>query len=208
VIPDRVIAITTSQGERPFHLRFSMLRSHALRSVTPASCSSRRAIQSFTTRSAIELCRAHNTHIYIPHGAILGLDGIYDARPILRNVTIETIKNPNSLGRDDTERKLCTRVQLGERANCISGMSMFMRRSRSPASDSTKRDRSLSRILPRRRILIGSASRVRESISEWISVPLRPGGDWCLHSDLSLWEFGPDFRRKRELQICLSRRHL
>jgi len=104
VIPDRVIAITTSQGERPFHLRFSMLRSHALRSVTPASCSSRRAIQSFTTRSAIELCRAHNTHIYIPHGAILGLDGIYDARPILRNVTIETIKNPNSLGRDDTER--------------------------------------------------------------------------------------------------------
>ena len=107
-----------------------------------------------------------------------------------------------------TERKLCTRVQLEERANCISGMSMFMRRSRSPASDSTKRDQSLSRILPRRRILIGSASRARESISEWISVPLRPGGDWCLHSDLSLWEFGPDFRRKRELQICLSRRHL
>lgn len=55
-------------------------------------------------REAYALCKAHNTHIYIPHGAILGLDGIFDAREILTGVTIETTKNPNSLGRDDKQR--------------------------------------------------------------------------------------------------------
>lgn len=57
-------------------------------------------------QKASDLCRIHNRHIYLPHGAILGLDGIFDARDILGSVTIETIKNPKSLGRDDTERTL------------------------------------------------------------------------------------------------------
>lgn len=55
---------------------------------------------------ATELCRAHGRSIYLPHGAILGLDGIFDARDILGSVTIETIKNPKSLGREDTGRTL------------------------------------------------------------------------------------------------------
>lgn len=41
--------------------------------------------------------------IYLPHGAILGLDGIFDGRSELTEVTVETIKNPASLGRDDKE---------------------------------------------------------------------------------------------------------
>lgn len=51
-----------------------------------------------------ELCKANDTRVYLPHGAILGLDGIFDAREILGSVSIETTKNPKSLGREDTER--------------------------------------------------------------------------------------------------------
>lgn len=49
-------------------------------------------------------CKNHDTKLYLPHGAILGLDGIFDARGILTSVAIETIKNPASLGRRDTRR--------------------------------------------------------------------------------------------------------
>ena len=55
-------------------------------------------------QEALTLCEAHRTHIYFPHGAILGLDGIVDAREILTDVAIETIKNPKSLGREDKQR--------------------------------------------------------------------------------------------------------
>ncbi|MHD0318230.1 aspartate dehydrogenase domain-containing protein [Fusobacterium sp. THCT1E2] len=50
------------------------------------------------------LCSKYKRHIYFPHGAILGMDGLFDARSIINSVTIETIKSPKSLGRDDTER--------------------------------------------------------------------------------------------------------
>lgn len=45
----------------------------------------------------------HGTRVFLPHGAILGLDGIFDGREALTAVTIETIKNPKSLGREDSE---------------------------------------------------------------------------------------------------------
>jgi len=45
-----------------------------------------------------EICSDHKTRLYIPHGAILGLDGIYDGRSLLEEVTIKTIKNPKNLG--------------------------------------------------------------------------------------------------------------
>lgn len=57
-------------------------------------------------QKAYALCKKHGTHIYLAHGAILGLDGIFDARDILTSVTIETVKNPKSLGRNDTERTI------------------------------------------------------------------------------------------------------
>lgn len=55
-------------------------------------------------QEVFSLCRAHKTQIYLPHGAILGLDGIFDARDLLTSVRIDTTKNPRSLGRADTER--------------------------------------------------------------------------------------------------------
>lgn len=42
--------------------------------------------------------------VYIPHGAILGIDGIADARELITKLYIETTKNPESLGRTDTEK--------------------------------------------------------------------------------------------------------
>lgn len=43
-------------------------------------------------------------HIYIPHGAVLGLDGIYDLRNEIEHIEIHTIKNPKSLNRSDQEK--------------------------------------------------------------------------------------------------------
>ncbi len=49
-------------------------------------------------------CTIYNHHIYIPHGAILGLDGIYDGREILESIFITTTKKPENLGRNDLEK--------------------------------------------------------------------------------------------------------
>ncbi len=46
----------------------------------------------------------YKRQIYIPHGAILGIDGIYDGNRVWDSVSIETIKNPKSLGCENTER--------------------------------------------------------------------------------------------------------
>lgn len=43
-------------------------------------------------------CQEAGTCVYIPHGAILGLDGVFDGRHIIENVTITTTKSPQSLG--------------------------------------------------------------------------------------------------------------
>lgn len=51
-------------------------------------------------------CKKYGRHIYIPHGAILGLDGISDAKSLLTEVTIHTVKPPKSFGRDDAERTI------------------------------------------------------------------------------------------------------
>ena len=48
--------------------------------------------------TVVEACRQNDTCVYIPHGAILGLDGIYDGREVLDDVHISTIKHPSSLG--------------------------------------------------------------------------------------------------------------
>lgn len=45
--------------------------------------------------------RNSGTSIYIPHGAILGLDGIYDGREVIEEVQITTTKNPKNLGLPD-----------------------------------------------------------------------------------------------------------
>ena len=56
------------------------------------------------SKEAIMLEHKTMHHIYIPHGAILGLDGIFDGRHVWQNVSITTVKNPKSLGRTDIKR--------------------------------------------------------------------------------------------------------
>lgn len=53
---------------------------------------------------AKELAEKYGRKIYLPHGAILGVDGIADGNSLLTDVSIVTTKSPKSLGRDDTER--------------------------------------------------------------------------------------------------------
>ena len=49
-------------------------------------------------RTALEQAAvAHDRKVFLPHGAILGLDGIVDAGPTLKSVTITTTKSPASL---------------------------------------------------------------------------------------------------------------
>ena len=52
----------------------------------------------------LHIAEKHHHQLFIPHGAILGLDGIFDGNKLFNNVEIVTIKNPKSLGRLDTER--------------------------------------------------------------------------------------------------------
>ena len=52
----------------------------------------------------LALCSKFSRKIYVPHGAILGLDGIRDGREMLESVTITTTKKPVNLGRTDTKR--------------------------------------------------------------------------------------------------------
>lgn len=54
-------------------------------------------------KKAQMLSQTYGTSMFLPHGAILGLDGIFDGREAFEEVTVETIKNPASFGRDDKE---------------------------------------------------------------------------------------------------------
>jgi aspartate dehydrogenase len=51
-----------------------------------------------------KLCSGHKHNLFVPHGAILGLDGVQDGRAVMREATITTTKKPQSLGRTDRER--------------------------------------------------------------------------------------------------------
>lgn len=53
-----------------------------------------------------QLCKETGHRLYIPHGAILGLDGVFDGRELLTDVSITTIKKPKGLGVTATERTI------------------------------------------------------------------------------------------------------
>lgn len=48
-------------------------------------------------RKIKKACLEHDTHLYIPHGGVLGLDGLQDGRNSWENVTITMRKNPKNL---------------------------------------------------------------------------------------------------------------
>lgn len=66
------------------------------------------SLTAFSDEAFLERARAQakasGHRICFPHGAILGLDGIADARSIMTAASIETTKSPKSLGLDLTER--------------------------------------------------------------------------------------------------------
>ena len=43
-------------------------------------------------------CRKRGTRLFIPHGGVLGLDGVYDGRGVIREVIFKTTKHPRNLG--------------------------------------------------------------------------------------------------------------
>lgn len=52
------------------------------------------------------LCERYQHRLYVPHGAVLGLDGIFDGRAVLESVSVTTTKRPQALGRSDTSRTI------------------------------------------------------------------------------------------------------
>lgn len=50
-----------------------------------------------------DLCQNSGHTLYIPHGAVLGIDGIFDGRPCLQKVHMTTTKPPSSLGSTDQQ---------------------------------------------------------------------------------------------------------
>jgi aspartate dehydrogenase len=44
-----------------------------------------------------DACQSAGTRFYVPHGAVLGMDGLQDARPSLNSVSITTRKNPANI---------------------------------------------------------------------------------------------------------------
>ncbi|QDR79805.1 aspartate dehydrogenase domain-containing protein [Sporomusa termitida] len=53
-----------------------------------------------------QICQTSGHNLYIPHGAILGLDGIFDGKDVLQAVSVTTTKRPENLGRTDTCRTI------------------------------------------------------------------------------------------------------
>ncbi len=49
------------------------------------------------TDNLLRVSERHNTRLFIPHGALLGMDGLYDARDSLEEVKIITTKNPKNI---------------------------------------------------------------------------------------------------------------
>lgn len=53
-----------------------------------------------------EQCRSSGSRFYVPHGAILALDGLMDGRDVIETVTVTTSKSGNSLGTDESAEGL------------------------------------------------------------------------------------------------------
>ncbi len=50
------------------------------------------------------LCEKYHRRVFLPHGAVLGLDGILDGRQVIDSVQVETTKRPENLGCSDVQR--------------------------------------------------------------------------------------------------------
>ena len=66
---------------------------------------------------AKHLCSEWGRKIYIPHGAVLGYDGIFDGREVLEEVCITTTKKPANLGSKVTEKTVLFEGSTREACN-------------------------------------------------------------------------------------------
>lgn len=57
-----------------------------------------------TEAAILSACSASGRSFYVPHGAVLALDGIRDGRDLIDSVTITTTKSGKSLGLPDEDR--------------------------------------------------------------------------------------------------------
>ena len=66
----------------------------------PTCCCSRsRALADDAFRTTLERTAVeHGRRVFVPHGAIIGIDGLVDAGSTLKSVTVTTTKSPASLG--------------------------------------------------------------------------------------------------------------
>jgi aspartate dehydrogenase len=61
----------------------------------------------------VTCARQSNRRILFPHGAILGLDGIFDGRKVIDTVKITTVKHPRNLGLPGSTMETTTVVYQG-----------------------------------------------------------------------------------------------
>jgi aspartate dehydrogenase len=50
------------------------------------------------------VCQKNGTRLFVPHGALLGMDGLFDAKHTLDEVTITTTKNPRNIDFSYTDK--------------------------------------------------------------------------------------------------------
>ena len=96
------------------------------------------------------VCLESGTRLFLPHGAILGLDGLRDGRTLIEQVTVTTTKHPRNLGFDDDRdlvlydgptREACRQFPRNvnvHAAIAIAGIGFDRTRSRIVADSSTK----------------------------------------------------------------------
>lgn len=68
-------------------------------------------------QKAKELCTENNKKIFIPHGALVGIDALRGGEGILEKVEIITTKRPKNLGLDNKERKVAYSGSTREACN-------------------------------------------------------------------------------------------
>jgi len=78
-----------------------IIKSDANVMIASMTCLSDPDLRKQVERDAIQKGRK----IFLPHGAILGLDGLRDGRSLLENVSITTTKHPRSLGITNSQIK-------------------------------------------------------------------------------------------------------
>ena len=64
------------------------------------SCTALSVLQ--TEQALRAACATHGTRFFVPHGAVLALDGLADGRDVIERVSITTIKSGPSLGLSET----------------------------------------------------------------------------------------------------------